>query len=210
MQLEQIIADLQNLIKKKPTLEEIGQSQGVSKQAISNKKAKGYDFPDYEVKQIKEYFINKYGVQQLTDNDEDCIIVDYVHINPSCGLGTAIIDEPDITPIKLGKKMIETVLRVSNVNNLKIFKASGDSMSDTIDDSNLLLVDMGRTDYTNGGVFLLQKNNDLFIIRLHLKLSGELEVISDNPKYENETFNPNTNVEIAIRGRIIKNLSKGL
>ena len=53
--------------------------------------------------------------------------------------------------------MIETVLRVTDVNNLKIFKASGDSMADTIDDSNLLLVDMGRTDYSNGGVFLLQK-----------------------------------------------------
>lgn len=204
MQYSKVLHDLQNLTNKKITQSELVKVLGISQAAMANRQKRDSRFTTDEIQKLEQHF----GVVLLESSD--CIEVEYIHINPSCGLGTAVIDEPDITPIKLGKKMIETVLRVTDVNNLKIFKASGDSMTDTIDDNDLLLVDMGRTDYTNGGVFLLQKNNDWFIKRLHLKLSGELEVISDNPKYEKETFNPNTNVEIAIRGRIIKNLSKGL
>lgn len=143
-------------------------------------------------------------------NSSDCITVEHIHIKPSCGSGTAVIDEPDITPIKLGKKLLESVLRVSNINNLKTFTASGDSMEDTIDDGNLLLVDLGRTDYINGGIFIISRGEDWFVKRLRLKLNGELEVISDNSKYAVETFKPGDGVEIKIRGRVIKNLSKGL
>lgn len=204
MQYSKVLHDLQNLTNRKITQSELVKVLDISQAAMANRQKRDSRFTTDEIKKLEQHF----GVVLL--ESADCIEVEYIHINPSCGYGTALIDEPDITPIKLGKKMIETVLRVTDVNNLKIFKASGDSMTDTIDDNDLLLVDMGRVDYTNGGVFLLQKNNDWFIKRLHLKLSGELEVISDNPKYEKETFNPNTNVEIAIRGRIIKNLSKGL
>ena len=83
-------------------------------------------------------------------------------------------------------------------------------MTDTIDDSNVLLVDMGRTDYQNGGVFLLQKDNDWFVKRLRLRMTGELDIISDNTKYPIETFKPEDAVNIVVRGRVIKNLSKGL
>jgi phage repressor protein C with HTH and peptisase S24 domain len=83
-------------------------------------------------------------------------------------------------------------------------------MTDTIDDSNVLLVDMGRTDYQNGGVFLLQKDNDWFVKRLRLRMTGELDIISDNKKYPIETFKPEDAVSIVVRGRVIKNLSKGL
>ena len=204
MRYSKVIDMLQNLTNRKITQSELCQILNIKQSAMGNRYSRDSHFTDEEIALLEHH----YNVMLVEGSD--CIEVEYIHINPSCGYGTAVIDEPDITPIKLGKKMIETVLRVTDVNNLKIFKASGDSMTDTIDDNDLLLVDMGRTDYTNGGVFLLQKNNDWFIKRLHLKLSGELEVISDNPKYENETFNPNTNVEIAIRGRIIKNLSKGL
>ena len=204
MQYSKVLRDLQNLTNRKITQSELVKVLDISQAAMANRQKRDSRFTTDEIQKLEQHF----GVVLLESSD--CIEVEYIHINPSCGYGTALMDEPDITPIKLGKKMIETVLRVSDVNNLKIFKASGDSMTDTIDDNDLLLVDMGRTDYSNGGVFLLQKDNDWFIKRLHLKLSGELEVISDNPKYEKETFNPNTNVEIAIRGRIIKNLSKGL
>ena len=143
-------------------------------------------------------------------NASDCVTLEHIHINPSCGSGTVVIDEPAITPIKLGRKLLETILRVSNINNLKTFTAIGDSMEDTINDHDLLLVDTGRLDFNNGGVFLLQRDNDWFVKRLRLKLNGELEVISDNKKYGIEIFKPDDNVEIKIKGRVIKNLSKGL
>ena len=165
-----------------------------------------------ELKKLEEFYnVNLFNNDSLPDIDTECIEIEHIHIKPSCGTGTIVLDEPDITPIKLGKKMIETVLKVSDVHNLKTFTASGDSMEDTIDDGNLLLVDIGRTDYSNGGIFVITINNDWFVKRLRKRLSGELDVISDNTsKYPIETYTQKDDIEIVVKGRVIKNLSKGL
>ena len=83
-------------------------------------------------------------------------------------------------------------------------------MVPTIEDSDMLLIDTGRTDYNNGGIFLLTINNDWFIKRLRKRMTGELDIISDNTKYPVETFQPEQNIEVFIKGRVIKNLSRGL
>lgn len=83
-------------------------------------------------------------------------------------------------------------------------------MESLIEDGDMLLVDTGRTDFNNGGIFLLTINNDWFVKRLRKRLSGELDVISDNTKYPVETFKPYDDIEIVVKGRVVKNLSRGL
>ena len=213
MRYDVLFSRLQNLINYKPSQAEIGKILGLRQTALSGRANRNSNFTDEEIEKIENY----YNIRLISDNakcdnpeQSELIEIEHIHINPSCGFGTVVIDEPDITPVKLGKKMIENILRVSSPDNLKTFTASGDSMTDTIDDSNVLLVDMGRTDYQNGGVFLLQKDNDWFVKRLRLRMTGELDIISDNTKYPIETFKPSDAVNIVVRGRVIKNLSKGL
>ena len=195
---------LQNLTNSTPSIGELAKITGLSEKSLYARRSYDREFSEDEIAKIERAF----NISLLLS--EDTIEIEHIHINPSCGFGTVVIDEPDITPVKLGKKMIENILRVSSPDNLKTFTASGDSMTDTIDDSNVLLVDMGRTDYQNGGVFLLQKDNDWFVKRLRLRMTGELDIISDNTKYPIETFKPEDAVNIVVRGRVIKNLSKGL
>ena len=57
---------------------------------------------------------------------------------------------------------------------------------------------------------MIRINNDWFVKRLRKRLSGELDVISDNNKYPIETFKPDDDIEIFVKGRIVKNLSRGL
>ena len=140
---------------------------------------------------------------------DDCITIDHIHINPSCGSGTVVLAEADVTPVKIGREIIKNIWN-AKPENLKIFKASGDSMADTIEDNNILLVDTSKTDYRNGGIFLITINNDWYIKRLRLRITGELDIISDNSKYPVETLLPDTAKEITIIGRVIKNLSRGL
>lgn len=207
MKYSAVLDRLQKLINYIPTQAELCNICNIKQSTMSNRANRDSDFPSDEIVMINEYYkINLFAEDEI----QDTIEIEHIHIKPSCGFGTVVIDEPEITPIKLGKKMIENILRVSSPDNLKTFTASGDSMSDTIDDLNVLLVDMGRTDFQNGGIFLLQKNNDWFVKRLRLRMSGELDIISDNPKYPIETFKPADAVEIVVRGRVIKNLSKGL
>ena len=149
------------------------------------------------------------------DNSNDiydnCIALERIGITPSCGTGTVVLDDAEVTPVLLGKKLIENIFKVSDVNNLKVFRASGDSMEDTIYDNDDLLVDIGRKDFNNGGIFVLTINNEWFIKRLQLRINGDLDIISDNKaKYQTETKHPNDDIEIIIQGRVIKNLSRGL
>ena len=147
----------------------------------------------------------------LTNLSNDCIALERIGINPSCGTGTVVLDDAEVTPVLLGKKLIENIFKVSDVNNLKVFRASGDSMEDTIYDNDDLLVDIGRKDFNNGGIFVLTINNEWFIKRLQLRINGDLDIISDNKaKYQTETKHPNDDIEIIIQGRVIKNLSRGL
>lgn len=146
----------------------------------------------------------------ITLTSDDCIKIDHIHINPSCGRGTVVLDEPEVTPIKLGTQMIQSVLKISDPHNLKTFKACGDSMEDIIEDGNLLLVDTSRTDFNNGGIFVITINNDWFVKRLRLRVTGELDIISDNSKYPIETLKPKSDIELVVKGRVIKNLSRGL
>lgn len=209
MRFKDISLALQNLKQENITQTQIADALGYSVQTINKRAVRNSNFSDEELKQIEKVFDVDLS-KNSTPDPKDCITVDYIHINPSCGKGTSVYYDTDITPIKLGTQMLQSVLKVSHPQNLKVFKASGDSMVPTIEDSDMLLIDTGRTDYNNGGIFLLTINNDWFIKRLRKRMTGELDIISDNTKYPVETFQPEQNIEVFIKGRVIKNLSRGL
>lgn len=141
---------------------------------------------------------------------EDCINVEYIGISPSCGAGALIIDEPEITPIKLSNSLITHILKCSHPENLKVFKAQGDSMETIIEDGDLLLVDIGRTDVYNAGIYVFSIDNEWRVKRFRRKIDKVLEIISDNPKYDIEFIMPDSEISLIIRGKVIKNLSRGL
>ena len=207
MQVQQAISEIMSLKGEKVSYEALGKALGFSKQYVGQIKSK--ELTDIQIQKIEKFF--DVDFTKVNDNNtDDCVIVDHIHINPSCGKGTVVLDDADITPIKLGTAMLQSVMKISHPQNLKTFRASGDSMETIIEDGDMLLVDTGRTDFSNGGIFLLTINNDWFVKRLRKRLSGELDIISDNEKYPVETFKPDDNIEIVVKGRVVKNLSRGL
>lgn len=206
MKYDKLIERLQKLIGFTPKQAELCKILDYTSSKISARAQRNSDFSDEEIEKIEKH----YGISLTGNNTEDCIVVDHIHIAPSCGKGTAVFADADITPIKLGTAMLQSIMKISHPQNLKTFRASGDSMESIIEDGDMLLVDTGRTDFNNGGIFLLTINNDWFVKRLRKRLSGELDVISDNKLYPVETFKPDDNIEIVIKGRVVKNLSRGL
>lgn len=195
---------LVNLLGKSPKQTELAKIIGITQGTLSIRLRNGTEYSEDEVQKICTYF-----GKDLTYNADDCINIEHIHIKPSCGTGTIVLADAEVTPVKIGREIIKNLWN-SKPENLKIFTASGDSMADTIEDGNLLLIDISKTEYRNGGIFLLTINNDWYIKRLRMRLTGELDIISDNPKYPIETLKPDTDVEINIKGRVIKNLSRGL
>lgn len=204
MKYSTVIDRLQKFTNTTPSVGDLAKATGLTEKNLYARRTYNREFSEEEMKRIEEY----YSITLL--GSEDCIEIDHIHINPSCGRGTVVLEDAIATPVKIGREIIKDLWHVQNPNVLKLFKASGDSMADTIEDGNILLVDTSRTDYQNGGIYLLTINNDWFIKRLRKRLSGELDVISDNSKYPIETFKPNDEIEIIVKGRVIKNLSRGL
>ena len=207
MKYSELLDRLQNLIGYKPTAKEISDILNFSSERVYYTRAqRDSSFSFEEIDKIQK----RYGIDLIATTCSNSITIDYIHINPSCGRGTVVMDEADVTPVRIGKEVIKDIWKVSTPEVLKLFKASGDSMETTIEDGNILLVDTSRTDYHNGGIYVLTINNDWFVKRLRLKINGDLEIISDNPKYDPEILKPNTDIEINVVGRVIKNLSRGL
>ena len=195
--------ELKNL---EPT--ELANVIGIRPNSMSGRRDRDSEFSEREILLIEQYYNIDFYNNDECEND-NFIVLEHIHINPSCGTGTMVFDDAEITPVKLGKEIINDIWQV-NPAYLKLFKASGDSMQPRINDGDILLIDISKTDYNNGGIFLLTINNDWFIKRLRLRVTGELDIISDNDKYPIETLSLANNIDIQIKGRIIKNLSEKL
>lgn len=203
MRYSELKSTLQNLTQSDIKLIDIASCIGMTRQNLNyNINSGKNEVPEKEIKLLEQY----YGVTLL----DDCIDIEHVCLKPSCGKGTPQEDEAQRKPIKLGTALISKIFKVSNPLMLKTFTASGDSMTPTIENGDLLLVDTADLEYQNGGVFLITINNDWFIKRLRKKITGELDIISDNEKYPIETLSPETLREVSIKGRVLKNLSRGL
>ena len=202
MKYSKLLNTLQNLIGFRPKQSELCKILGIKTGAMSARAVRDSLFSEDEVRSIEEY----YGVDLTTD----CVELEYISIAPSCGNGTVVLAEADVTPVKLGREIIRDLWKIPEPSDLKLFKASGDSMESVIEDGNVLLVDTSRKDFNNGGIFVLKINNEWYVKRLRLRVTGELDIISDNPKYPTETIEPENDVEIIIIGRVLKNLSRGL
>ena len=124
MKYDKLIDRLQKLIGFIPKQSELCKILDYNSSKISARAQRNSDFSDEEVELIEKH----YGVSLTGNAPDDCIEIDHIHINPSCGRGTAVLDEPEVTPVKLGTQLIQTIFKISDPKNLKTFKASGDSM----------------------------------------------------------------------------------
>lgn len=88
-------------------------------------------------------------------------------------------------------------------DHLALIDIDGDSMDGTINDGDLVLIDCrpGRG-FTNG-IYVIQFMNRLLCKRLHFKLTGELDVISDNDAYPVETLKPEEMERLTVVGRVV-------
>lgn len=154
--------------------------------------------------------IQEHEPRPQIDTDDIIEIERIDGIRPECGAGAELFCEPHIEPFRISRSSITSYLRCSHPSNLKTFKASGDSMSHTIEDGDWLLVDVGRRDVSDSGVYIFTANDKYKCKRLNMTLDGRLEVKSDNPKYKDEIVGPNDGVEIMIIGRVLNNLCRSV
>ncbi|UEH06697.1 S24 family peptidase [Pseudomonas sp. HN8-3] len=107
-----------------------------------------------------------------------------------------------ISSISLDSKWIQATLRVSDLENMRVFSAREESMSPTIKRGDLVMVDVGVTNVADDGVFILYLGDQLVVKRIQRALDG-LRLISDNDHYPELLIPNELEPRISVRGRVL-------
>jgi phage repressor protein C with HTH and peptisase S24 domain len=81
--------------------------------------------------------------------------------------------------------------------------ATGDSMTPTIRDGNLLLVDTTERAFRNFGVYVLEIDGQRLVKRVQRKHDGSLVLISDNAVYQPDSVDKTAADRVVVVGRVV-------
>lgn len=186
MLIDEKINDLQNLIKRKVTYEELAPILGVeSGNAIRNWKYRKRPLKEFEIKKIDEAFnIISTKQNKISDNDIDCIDLPVRgNLSASLGNGIEITDETQTGTYSVSRKLMRDV--GANQQYTDFIPCEGDSMYPTIEGGALLMVDRSKTEVFDGKIYCVRLNNNLMAKRLQFLPPNKIKVISDNKeKYD--------------------------
>lgn len=104
-------------------------------------------------------------------------------VSASCGYGIEVIEETQTATFAMSSKFIKDI--GINPKYSEIIFARGDSMEPTIQGGDSLLIDLSRKEIYEGAIFCVRLNGQLYSKRLQQLSRSIINIISDNPKYEN-------------------------
>ncbi len=133
-----------------------------------------------------EMFISETKENQKNDNNYH---IDLLNVRAGAGEGIYNYVVETVDTISLDKSFFRTPI---NTNKVKGIQVDGDSMEPTLRDGDYVLIDETTTFGVNG-IYAIQFGGQILIKRLQFKMDGTVLIISDNNKYQSETFNPTEN-----------------
>lgn len=188
MLFDELLDTLQNLIKIRPSRQNIADILGVSQAAIGNRIARESHLKFEEIMKIEQ----AYGiVGALTGsfapaNTESVTLDFYPNVFGSCGTGLMVFDDTS-EKIAVTKDIISNY---SQHNKYSVISARGSSMSPVIlDDDKLIIQHDIYEQIIDDTVYLFQYNGELFIKRL-VKNIDQIICISENPRFEDRIIDP--------------------
>ncbi|MCK9338114.1 MAG: helix-turn-helix domain-containing protein [Arcobacteraceae bacterium] len=128
----------------------------------------------------------------------------FKEINASAGGGAINFDE-DYEYIAFDSLILQNLYKSNKIDssNILAINVTGDSMSPTLNDKEIILFDTTKQDIPKGGIFVISTLAGLFVKRISKKLDGNLELISDNKNYNSEIIKPYELENVNILGKLI-------
>lgn len=88
--------------------------------------------------------------------------------------------------------------------SMKIFEVTGDSMTPTLIDGDLIMINLTDKDVRSGYIYLLRMEEELMVKRLENRPGGVLLIRSDNPDYDDVPINKNDpSLDVEVFGRMV-------
>lgn len=136
--------------------------------------------------------------------DGQAYLVPVLEFGGSMGRGAILHDHnPIIETARINITELRRQCTFTSPQNLRILPGYGDSMEPTFADGDPLLVDTGVSDIKIDAIYVLERDDDLYIKRLQRRPDGAFLMISDNKKYEPYVIQNGEREKFAVRGRVL-------
>lgn len=141
---------------------------------------------------------------RTTEQTAETVNVPLLNVVASMGHGASVDwQEETVQEMRFSKRWLRHNTEASSFATLAVITAKGDSMAPTFVDGSILLVDTAYTQLKIDGVYILRREDELFIKRIQRNLDGSFEVISDNPAYKPQTIANPLKSGLLVLGRVL-------
>jgi phage repressor protein C with HTH and peptisase S24 domain len=142
------------------------------------------------------------NIGRLRKKDPEIVSIPSIGVTGSMGGGTVVTEEQEGKSYYFQRRWVREKLQASPAD-LRLIPVSGDSMHPTLQDGDLVLVDMSRRTPAPPGIFVLFDGVGLVVKRLEILPNTDphlLRITSDNPQYA--CYERASN-EVNIVGRVV-------
>tara|TARA_R110002020_G_scaffold34066_35_gene104000 strand:+ start:23385 stop:24104 length:720 start_codon:yes stop_codon:yes gene_type:complete len=139
-------------------------------------------------------------IQKAGSNAEGFALVPRLDIQASAGNGRIAISEEPLEYLAFQAAWLRG--RGINPASARILTARGDSMEETIRDGDVLLVDTSIDRVRDNSIYVIVYGDMVLVKRIHGRINGSLQLISDNPRYPAEEVAKAEVDQLQVAGRV--------
>ncbi|WP_244617832.1 helix-turn-helix transcriptional regulator [Rhizobium sp. RU35A] len=140
-------------------------------------------------------------VQAKTTGPEGFALIPRLDIQASAGNGRLAVHEEPLEYLAFQADWLRS--RGINPASARILTARGDSMEETIRDGDVLLVDTSIDRVRDNSIYVVVYGDMVLVKRIHGRINGSLQLISDNPRYPPEEVSAGEVEQLNIAGRVM-------
>jgi phage repressor protein C with HTH and peptisase S24 domain len=120
------------------------------------------------------------------------------------GAGAGVINPSDriVEQMVVSEEYIRRRLR-RRPEDMALLEALGDSMSPTIQDGDVMMIDVSVTELRASSIYVLLMDEELIVKRLHKMTDGRILIIPDNERYPREEVTPSERAPLRIVGQVV-------
>lgn len=152
---------------------------------------------------IRELTQFKTPPQVLSEGEENAIVFDLLDIQAAAGNGQSAKEFPQVLQ---RVNVLESWARQAlggDLSRIKLITANGTSMQGTIENGDVLFVDVTVRQFDGDGIYVISRFNEIQVKRLQRLHGKKLAIISDNKDNLPETLNAQEANEVVVCGRVL-------
>lgn len=123
-------------------------------------------------------------------------------IEVGAGPGRVVQNEQIVDFVSFKEEWVRNFLRVPR-KDLSLLTVKGDSMSPTLNDGDMILVDLRSQRIEDSAIYVLEFDDALLVKRIQRKLDGSVVIKSDNQLYDEEIIQKDRVGALRIVGRVV-------